>query len=180
MSSARNLLGITLLLIVGINLGSCSSAYKKSVGGETSIPFERIYITDFNTAWQSVLDALKYNRLDVSNKEAGSILTRWTDNTVEKNFADSFGGTDAYLKAQYRFQINVAKGFYNGEPTIKVSVQKEQLIMRDVLDGWRPNESDSIEEKTLLYRIGRLIYIKMKLAKLEEERIKEDMNSSEF
>ena len=171
-----NLGGGILLLGTG-----CVGAYTQSIGGESAQVFERIYLTDFNTAWQSVLDALKNSHLDVSNREGGFIQTKWTDNTAEKNFSDSFGNADAYLKAQYRFHVSVSKGFYNGQPTIKVSVLKEQLVQRDVLEGWRPiAATDSIDETTLLYRIGRIIYIKMKIAKLEEEKAKKEIENSGF
>jgi hypothetical protein len=158
----------------------CTSAYRQSVGGETAQVFNRVYLTDFNTAWQAVLDALKSSRLDVSNREGGFIQTRWTENTAEKNFTDSFGGADSYLKAQFRVRVTVAKGFYNGHPSVKVTVQKEQLIQRDVLEGWRPIETDMIDENTLLYRIGRIIYIRMKLARLEEEKTKKAIENSGF
>ena len=39
---------------------------------------------------------MKHNRLDISNREAGYVQTKWTDNTEEKNMADSFTGTDAF------------------------------------------------------------------------------------
>ncbi len=170
------ILSISLLLFCS----ACISAYTKSVGGESTQVFERIYLTDFNTAWQSVLDAIKNSHLDVSNREGGFIQTKWTENTAEKNFADSFGNADAYLKAQYRLRISVSKGFYNGQPTIKVSVLKEQLVQRDVLEGWRPISTDAIDETTLLYRIGRIIYIKMKIAKLEEDKAKKEIENSGF
>jgi hypothetical protein len=148
------------------------SAYIQSVGGDADQVFERTYFTNYSVAWDSVLDALKYSRLDVSNKESGFIQTKWTDNTVEKNLADSFGGTDAYLKAQYRFRISISKGFNKGTPTVKAEVQKEQVVQRDVLEGWRPVRTDSIDEKTLLYRIARVIFIKSKIAQLEEQKVK--------
>jgi hypothetical protein len=166
-----------MLLLTG---SACVRAYVKSVGGETSQTFDRIFLTDFNTAWQATLDALKNSRLDVSNREGGFLQSKWTENTAEKNFTDSFGSADSYLKAQYRFRVSIGKGFYNGQPTVKVSVQKEQLIQRDVLEGWRPIESDSIDELTLLYRIGRLIYIRMKLAQLEEEKAKREIENATF
>jgi hypothetical protein len=157
----------TLLLVIGpvaaSTAGGCVSAYRQTVGGEGARNFERIYLTDYNTAWQSVLDSIKNMRLDVSNREGGFIQTKWTDNTAEKNFTDSFGGADSYLQAQYRFKIIAAKGFYNGQPSVKVSIQREQMIKRDVLEGWRPIESDTIEENTLLYRVGRIIYVRMKI-----------------
>jgi len=169
-----------LLATFALSASSCVSAYRKSVGGEGQQVFERIYLTDYNTAWQSVLEGIKNSRMDISNREGGYIQTKWTDNTSDKNFTDSFGPADSYLKAQYRFRISVGKGFYNGQPSVKISVQKEQLVQRDVLEGWRPVETDSIDENTLLYRIGRIIFIKMKISKIEEEKTKKAIESSGF
>lgn len=173
-------LSASLLASVALCLSSgCMTAYRQGVGGDTSRNFGRYYLTDFNTAWQATLDSLKSARLDVSNRDAGFIQTRWTENTAEKNFIDSFGNADSYLKAQYRFRISVGKGYYNGAEAVKVSVQKDQVIQRDVLEGWRPVETDEIEERTLLYRIGRLIYIRTKMAKLEEDRTKHQMEQQQ-
>ena len=162
-----------------MNMG-CMTAYKQSVGAATEDIHTRLFLTDFNTAWQSVLDSLKKNALDVSNREAGFVQTRWTNNTAEKNFADSFGDQDAFLKAQYRVSVSVAKAFYNGVQAIKISVKKEQLVQRDVLEGWRPVLSDTIDENTLLYRIGRLISMRMKIASLEEEKTKKAIEETNF
>ena len=164
----------------GLLTSACVTAYRQSIGNDTAQIFQRIYLTDFNTAWQSVLDSIKNARLDVSNREGGFIQTKWTDNTSEKNFVDSFGEQDSYLKAQFRFRINVAKGFYNGSPSVKVSIQKEQLVQRDVLEGWRPIETDRVDENTLLYRIGRIIFIRMKVAYLEEQKTQKAIESSGF
>ena len=172
--------GASLLLVLLITpaLSGCTTAYKQSVGGDTARVFSRIYLTDFNTAWQSVLESMKSLRLDVTNREGGFIQTRWTENTAEKNFIDSFGAAESYLKAQFRFRVNVARGFYNGKPSIKVTVQREQLVQRDVLEGWRPVETDEVEERTLLYRIGRIIVIRTKLARLEEIKTKKALGES--
>ena len=180
MSGLRLLAFSILLPVCALPLASCATAYRESIGSDTSRVIQRVYITDFNTAWQSVLDALKNNRLDVSNREGGFLQTKWTENTSEKNFVDSFGGADAYLKAQYRLRVNVGKGYYNGQPSVKISIQKEQLVQRDVLEGWRPTDSDAIDETTLLYRVGRIIHIKMKLAYLEEQKTKKAIESTEF
>ena len=171
---------IAVILMLALSSSACVSAYKETVGGETEQVYSRIYFSDFNTSWQSVLDALKHNRLDVSNREGGFIQTKWTENTEDLNFVESFGGADAYLKAQYRFRITVAKSFFNGKPTIKIAVQRDQLVQRDVLEGWQPMETDGVEENTLLYRIGRLILIKMKLAKIEEDKTRKALENTTF
>lgn len=171
---------VAVVLGLSVWMTGCTKAYLKSIGGDTTQIFEKIYLTDYDTAWQSALDALKHSQMDISNRESGFIQTKWMDNTADKNFADSIGNTDVYLKAQFRFQITVAKGFYNGRPSVKISVQREQLIQKDVLEGWAPLESDAVEENTLLYRIGRLIVIRMKLAKLEEEKAKSVLEKADF
>jgi hypothetical protein len=117
-------------------------------------------------------------RLDVTNREAGYLQTRWMDNTKEKNFTDGDGSTAPYMKAQYRIKVSVAKGVYQGRNAVKVTVQREQVAQRDALDDFRPLESDSIEENTLLYRIGRIITLKTRLAKLEEYRTKLEMRQA--
>lgn len=170
---------ILLGLIVATGQG-CTQAYIQSLGGDETQAVERLYTTELDTAWQAVLESLKNNRLDVTNREGGYIQTKWTDNTAEKNFSDSFGGGDLYLKAQFRLRIALSKGYYNGQLVVKVSIEKEQLIQRDVLEGFRPVLSDTIDEKTLLYRIGRIIFMKMKIAKLEEIKTKKELENTRF
>lgn len=169
-----------LAAAVSLLASGCMSAYKQSVGGETTQVLSRVFLTDFNTAWQSVLDSLKSSRLDVSNREAGFIQTRWTENTAEKNFIDSFGEADSFLKAQFRLRVSVAKGFYNGKSSVKVTIQKEQMVQRDVLEGWKPVESDATDENTILYRVGRIIAIRMKLAHVEDEKTKKAAENVDF
>ncbi len=161
----RLLLGAALLLSSG-----CMSAYVKTVGGDIDQSFSRIFVTDPDIAWEAALDALKSYRLDVSNRESGSIQTRWTDNTVERNSVESPDGTRMYLKTQFRYRVEVVDGFFNGVHAVRVVVRKEQLVQRDALEEFRPTTSDSIQENTLLYRIGRIIWIKMKVAQVEKRK----------
>lgn len=170
------------ILVIGLALSAfgCMSAYKKSVGANTDEVYTRVYRTDFNTAWQATLDALKSVRLDVTNRDSGNIQTRWIDNTVERNMADGDGTTSLYMKAQYRYRINLAAGDYKGENGMKVSVQREQLVQRDALDDFRPIESDGVEEKTLLYRIGRIVSVRKRLSNMEEERTNKELMNNDF
>jgi hypothetical protein len=168
-------------LVLSLSVGwmsGCMTAYKRSVGANTQTNFNRVFVSDFNLAWQSTLDALKSVRLDVTNREAGYLQTRWIDNTKEKNFKDGDGSTAPYMRAQYRFKVSVAKGVYRGKNAIKVTVQREQLASRDALDDFRPLESDTIEENTLLYRIGRIISVRSRLTKLEEQATKQAIKNA--
>jgi hypothetical protein len=169
------------MAVLLLSLSSCVSAYRESVGVDNvGKIYNRRYVTDLNTAWQATLEALKSYPISEKNLESGFIQTKWVDNTEQRNFVDSFGDANATLKAQFRFKINVSSTFYNGQPVVKVSVTKDQLVQHDVLEGWRYVETDSIDENTLLYRIGRLIYFRMKLAKLEKERIDRETKNLNF
>lgn len=145
------------------------TAYKKSVGANTLSVHSRVYSTNFDLAWLSVLDSMKSIRLDVTNREGGFLQSRWMDNTKEKNFTDGDGSTAPYMRAQYRLKVTLAKGVYNGVQAVKVTVQREQFAQRDALDDLHALETDSIEENTLLYRIGRIIDVKTRLTKIEDE-----------
>ena len=169
---------VTLLLGAASGLCGCMTAYKKSVGANTMTSYNRVYVADLNTTWQAVLYYMKSIRLDVTNREAGFLQSRWMDNTKEKNFTDGDGSTAPYMRAQYRFKVTVAKGVYNRVSAVKVTVQREQFAQRDALDDFRPLESDSIEENTLLYRIGRIIAVKTRLARLEEEQTKREIQKA--
>jgi len=158
---------------------SCMSAYKQSVGGDLDEEFSRIFLADMNSCWQAALDALKSVPLETANRESGYIQTKWVDNTADKNFTESFGAGEFYLKAQYRFTMTLGAGFYNGRPSVKITVRKEQLVQQDVLEGWKPVANpNSLEERTLLYRIGQVIVIMQKLADLEDARTKREIEKA--
>lgn len=142
-------------------------------GSEVDHIFSRVFIVDYNTAWQATLEALKRFDKTVQNRQGGLLETSWQDNTSEKNFIDSFGSDVTYLNARYRLKVSLAPGNYHGKASVKVSILKDQMIQRDMLEGWRQVVSDSIEENTFLYRIGRIIYLKLKLKQMEDQKMQQ-------
>ncbi len=154
------------------------SAYKKSVGGDPEQVFSKIFISDYPNAWEAAVDALKASPMEVVNRENGSLQTKWIDNTADRNLLDSMGSVSPYVKAQYRFRVMVAKGFYEGKASARVSVQKEQQYQRDVLEGWLNQETDGIQENSLLYRIGRLIEFRIRLQDMENRKLKRQLQNA--
>jgi len=148
------------------------------VGTDVEKVFVKIYTADYDVVWESVLGSLKSYPLDVANKEGGAVQTKWQDNTAETDLAEVFGGQKVFLKAQFRLRVRLAKGFYQGKPSVKVTLRKEQLVQNDVLEGWRPVETNGITENTFLYRMGRIILMKIKLARMEELRINEEVEAA--
>ena len=167
-------LGLKLCL-VGLAFTGCMSAYLKSVGGDGEKVFSKVYITDYPIAWESASEALKTSPMEVVNRENGSIQTKWIDNTAERNLIDSAGSVSVYQKAQYRFKVTLAKGIYNGKPSVRISVQKEQQVQRDVLEGWMPQDSDGIQENSFLYRVGKVVEFKNRLQEIQNQKLKKDL-----
>ncbi len=166
------------LIIMTLFLGSCANYEKfRQITEELEIP-TKIYKADYNQTWQAVIQVMRKYDIAQQNQEAGFIKTRWMDNTLEVNFADSFGSSDAVKAAKYKLVVNVVKGFRASREVTKVTVYKRQLMEQDFLQGWKEVPTDSIIEKTLLYRIERLIATDNRLKDIDKAREKEQLEGS--
>lgn len=163
----------TLTLGSLIGFSSCSSYEQfKYITEEFEIP-NQVYKFDYNQTWLAVLQVMKKYNLELTNQEAGVIKTRWEDNTLEVNFADSFGSSDAVKAARFKVIVNVVKGFRLNKEVTKVTVFRRQMVEQDFLQGWKVIPTDGILEKTILYRVDRQLKIAAKLKKIEEQKAKE-------
>src|SRR5690606_28990425 len=120
-----------------------------------------------------VIQVMKRFDIAYQNQESGKIKTRWMDNTLQVNFADAFGSSEAVKAAEFKLVINVAEGYSYGQKVTKVTIFKRQRIEHDFLQGWREVPTDGIQEKTLLYRIQTLINNDNKLKAIDKAREKE-------
>jgi hypothetical protein len=164
-----------LVILVSISLffTGCSSYENfKNVSEELEIP-SQVFKADYNKVWQEVHKLTNQYEREVTNQEAGIIKTRWKDNTLELNFADSFGSNDAVKAAQFKLIINVIKGYRGTKEVTKVSIFKRQRVEQDFLQGWKVLRSDGILEKTFLYRLERSLNIENKLQEIEDKKTKE-------
>ena len=158
---------------LGWLMTGCSSYENfKQVSEDLEIP-SQVYRADYNKVWQEVMKITnKYDR-EVYNQEAGVIKTRWMDNTLELNFADSFGSNDSVKSAQFKLILNVVKGYRGNKEVCKVTVFKRQRVEQDFLQGWKVIRTDGILEKAILYRLERALNIESKLQEIEEKKTKE-------
>ncbi|MDO9181998.1 MAG: hypothetical protein Q7U04_06300 [Bacteriovorax sp.] len=159
--------------MASILLSGCSSYENfKQVSEDLEIP-SQVYRADYNKVWAEVKKVTnKYGR-ELENQEAGVIKTRWEDNTLELNFADSFGSNDSVKSAQFKLIINVVKGYRGNKEVCKVTVFRRQRVEQDFLQGWKVIRSDGILEKAILYRLERALAIESKLQEIEDKKTKE-------
>ena len=167
------MLKILKILPLILTLSQCASYEKfRYITEDFEIPAE-VYKHDYNQTWLAVLQVMKKYNLELSSQDSGVIKTRWTDNTLEVNFVDSFGSRDAVKAAKFKLIVNVVKGFRGKREVAKVTVYKRQMVEQDFLQGWKVVPSDNILEKTILYRVNRNLVIAKKLKKIEDEKAKE-------
>lgn len=158
-------------------LTSCSSYEQfQYIVEEYEIP-SQVYTFDYNQTWQAVIKIMANYDLEIKNQETGVIKTRWRDNTTELNFSDSFGTGDSVKSAKFKLIVNVVKGFKGSREVSKVTVFKRQMIEKDFLQGWKVIRSDGFQEKTILYRVGRVLALERKLKEIEEKKAKEEESS---
>ncbi len=161
-------------------LSSCAGYEKfRQVTEELEIP-AKVFKADYNQTWQAVILVMRKFDIAQQNQEAGFIKTRWMDNTLEVNFADSFGSSDAVKAAKYKLVVNVVKGYRSSREVTKVTIYKRQLVEQDFLQGWKEVSTDGITEKTLLYRMERLIARDNKLKEIDKAREKEQLEKADL
>lgn len=164
---------ISIFLIFLFSFSGCTSYEKfRQITEELEIP-SRMFKADYNQTWQAVIQVMKRFDIAYQNQEAGKIKTRWMDNTLQVNFTDAFGSADAVKAAEFKLVVNVAEGYSYGRKVTKVTIYKRQRIENDFLQGWKAQPSDGIQEKTLLYRIEKLIENDNKLKEIDKAREKE-------
>ncbi len=167
-----------LLIVMTLIFSSCANYEKfRQITEEMDMP-SKVYKADYNQTWQAVIQVMRKFDIAQQNQEAGFIKTRWMDNTLEVNFADSFATSDAVKAAKYKLIINVVKGFRSSSEVTKVTIYKRQLMEQDFLQGWKEAQTDGIMEKTLLYRIERLIATDNKLKEIDKARETEALKST--
>lgn len=158
----------------------CASYEKfRQVTEELEIP-SKVFKADYNQTWQAVITVMRKFDIAQQNQEAGFIKTRWMDNTLETNFTDAFGSSDAVKAAKFKVVVNVVKGFSSSREVTKVTIYKRQLVEQDFLQGWKEVSTDGIMEKTLLYRMERLISTDNKLKEIDKAREQEILEEAEI
>ena len=164
---------ISVVSFCAFTLYSCSSYENfKFVTEDLEIPTQ-VYRADYNKVWQEVMKITNKYPREVYNQDAGVIKTRWIDNTLELNFADSFGSNDSVKSAEFKLIINVVKGYRGTKEVSKVTVFKRQRVEQDFLQGWKVIKTDGILEKSILYRLERALTIEAKLQEIEDRKTKE-------
>lgn len=131
-------------------------------------PRDQVFYANFEEVWRSVNLVLQPYPLRVSNMDQGVLETDeirgnrvWS--APYKSDTSSNGET-------YRITIRVVKGALGAKAATKVTVVKDAQLRVDFFSDPKTIPTDGLEEKSILYRIGREIQIERALAKAQKKQ----------
>ncbi|GIL18761.1 MAG: hypothetical protein BroJett040_25120 [Oligoflexia bacterium] len=122
---------------------------------------QKVFYYNFDAVWRAAQLTLKYP-IAVNNMDNGVLETDWIRG------ADGFvapTATEPSSGLKYKIIMNIVKGKTEGRPSVKVTIVKRMERQRDFFSESEVLESDSLEEKVLMYRIEREILIDEALKK---------------
>lgn len=170
----RHLKKLTHFFTLGLILvlfNSCSSYDKfKKEADDFEIPS---IIINANVArtWAAVVSTIKRYEIEQQNMDSGVIKTKWINNTISLNFTDSFNAGDKLKGARFKMLITVSSANASkSKPQSKITIYKRQLVESDAFQGWKEVDTDYILERTLLYRIQRVVAMDGTIEKLQKEK----------
>ncbi len=162
------------LTIVLLSLAGCALLEDRSKPPAVYGPREQVFYANFDEVWRSVNVVLQPYPLRVSNMDQGTIETDSIrgDRVWEPPYQTR--GSDS--GASYSLVLRVIKGKSATKPATKVVVLKEANVQTDFFSDPKQKPSDGLEERTLLYHIGREIQIERALAKAQKKsNLKENL-----
>jgi hypothetical protein len=169
-------LGWPLLVLLSLFFLGCASVRGKKLATDPSSPLAKIvispsgapsqvYFATYETVWRSMKLAVRYP-IAMDNMDEGILVTDWIREVDGyRPPHETSGGRPG---VRYRLQLQAIRGRVGGRASVKVTIDKQIQRVADFFSTPTPLPSDKIEEKVLLYRIGRELAIEEGLAALPQ------------
>lgn len=152
-------------LFLVLTLGGCSLFAERGELPNSFGPREQIFYGDVDQVWRATQIAFSKYPIRINNLDLGILETDvstgykvWTP----PHKPSVSGGMSSKLS------VRVVKGVVENRSAVRVTVQKESELKRDFFAETQKLPSDGLEEKALLYRIGRELQIDKALKKAQE------------
>lgn len=139
--------------LILVSLMGCASSEEKS---DIHKPFSRILKSSFDQTWRAAQQAFLKYPLRVNNMDTGTLETQplkgvnaYTPPHIEKKLASGY---------EYFITLKVVQ-MQKNPPLTRIVLEKENSKKTDFFSESKPIPSDGFEEKKLIYRIKRELYI---------------------
>ncbi|MCC6278319.1 MAG: hypothetical protein IT289_10440 [Oligoflexia bacterium] len=130
-------------------------------------PESRIYFDSYEQVWRAVQLALRKYPVRINNIDLGVLETDYIKG--DKLFSDPKDGRPR-PGLKYKINMRVVRGRVEGRAAVNVTVLKTSEIQPDFFSSTQQIPSDGLEERALLYRIGRFLDIDRMLTKAQGAR----------
>ncbi len=117
---------------------------------------QRVYYASYESVWRAAQVALKYP-IALNNMDNGILETDWV--RALDGYVSPATRKTASAGVRYRLQLTLVKGRTSNRDSVKVTIRKIQQRTSDFFSEAEPIQSDSLEEKVILYRIERELII---------------------
>jgi hypothetical protein len=154
------------VLILGATLTACAHTEKKVEAGEPAA-VEEVFFADPELVDRAISQVMVKYPQKISNLEAGVLETDYIKG--DARFQPPHRTITYGSGYRYRIFIHTVRGKTNGKSAIKVQVVKKVEQQRDFFADPEDLKSDFLEEKAILYRIGREIKIDKALTRFNQK-----------
>jgi len=132
-------------------------------------PREQVYFATYEEVWQALNKAVEAYPLRVSNIDRGLLET--DEVRANRVWTPPYKRSAATVAGEsYQLKFRVIRGELEKKPATKVTVIKEAEVHVDFFSDPKNMPSDGLEEKTVIYRIGREIQIARALEKAQKKQ----------
>jgi hypothetical protein len=151
-----------------LSLSACALFEERNAPPKFYGPREQVYFATFEEVWRAVNLVLQPYPLRISNMDQGLLETDMIRGY--KVWSPPYKSDIASTGESYHLSIHVIKGALDRRAATKVTIVKDTEVQVDFFSDPKNVPSDGLEEKTILYRLGREIQIERALAKAQKQR----------
>lgn len=147
------LLGLSLLFVFSMQVG-CAEV--EIYDPPLKEPAARFYFYPYEEVWRAIQLAVRRYQIPVNNFDSGILETKFVRG--DKIFSNPTGSKSG-SGVRYKLIIRAVKGRFEGKKATKVTILKQSERQPDFFSGYQTVPSNGLEERALLYRIGRYLEI---------------------
>lgn len=151
-----------------LQLSACALFEERNGPATYYGPRDQVYYATFEEVWRATNLVLQPYPLHVSNMDQGVLETDMIRGN--KVWAPPYKPMAGNSGEAYHLSIHVIKGSLDNRPATRVTIVKDTEVQVDFFSDPKNIASTGLEEKSLLYRIGREILIERALAKIQKQK----------
>lgn len=159
-------------LLFLLTLSGCALFRENSGPPETFAVRDELYYGSFDQVWRATQLALQNYPMKINNMDLGVIETEQVKGY--KVWMPPYKTEQTSGGMAYALNVRLIKGKSQGRDVVKVSILKETQIQKDFFSEPQRMPSDGLEEKSILYRIGRELQIERALERAQEKANKKN------